>query len=104
MAAAITPQWLFLPSRGNPTPQSTAAPSSWSSVSTASLLQTGLFSQEENAKKMADRLAKAGFRYEISHRNVNGTDYWAVYVRPGYDINQTILELKNAGFESFLVK
>ena len=95
---AITPQWLFLPLRENPD----SAPS----VSTVpvQVLQTGLYSREDNAKAMADRLSTAGFRPEITRRSVNGVEYWAVNVRPGLDIHQTISELRIAGFESFLVQ
>jgi tetratricopeptide (TPR) repeat protein len=90
--AVTTPQWLFLPPREDDI-SSQASP----------VLQTGLFSQEANAKAMVDRLARAGFSPELSHRSVNGTDFWAVYVIPGPDINQTISQLRIAGFESFPV-
>jgi hypothetical protein len=69
----------------------------------AAVLQTGLFSREENARAMAERLKTAGFEARISPRTVNGTAYWAVSVPSGPEINGTILALKNAGFESFPV-
>jgi hypothetical protein len=69
----------------------------------AALLQTGLFSREANARVMAERLRNAGFRPALSRRNVKGTGYWAVTVEPGGDMGQTILRLKDAGFESFPV-
>jgi hypothetical protein len=69
----------------------------------AVLLQTGLFSREANAGAMAERLRSAGFQPALSRRNVKGTEYWAVTVEPGRDMRQTILRLKDAGFESFPV-
>jgi hypothetical protein len=69
----------------------------------AAVLQTGLFSREENARAMAERLKTAGFDARVSPRTVSGTAYWAVNVPSGPDINRTILALKNAGFESFPV-
>ena len=52
---------------------------------------------------MINRLQAAGFAAAVTRRTVNGTVYWVVYVPPGPDINQTIMQLKNAGFESFPV-
>jgi cell division septation protein DedD len=69
----------------------------------AAVLQTGLFSREENARAMAERLKTAGFEARVSPRTVNGTAYWAVSVPSGPEINGTVLALKNAGFESFPV-
>ncbi|MDR3145696.1 MAG: SPOR domain-containing protein [Treponema sp.] len=66
-------------------------------------LQTGLFSQEENAKVMAERLKAVGFVPAISRRSVGDMAYWAVQIDPGQDLNASIMELKNAGFESFPV-
>jgi hypothetical protein len=83
-----------------------AAPSPGSRAETAApggalFLQTGLFSGEANARAQSDRLRSAGFAPAIIRRTVNGAEYWAVTVPPGADVNRTILELKNAGFESF---
>jgi hypothetical protein len=69
----------------------------------ATLLQTGLFSREENAGTMADRLRAAGFTPVINRRDVNGSRYYVVGVAPGAAINDTILHLKDAGFEAFPV-
>jgi hypothetical protein len=66
-------------------------------------LQTGLFSREENAQAHARRLNAAGFSPQIRIRNINGVEHWAVTVPAGTDMNQTIMELKTAGFESFPV-
>jgi hypothetical protein len=66
-------------------------------------LQTGLFSREENARSMEERLRAAGFTASVSRRTVNGSPYWAVGVSPGADPNHTILRLRDAGFESFPV-
>jgi cell division septation protein DedD len=67
------------------------------------VLQTGLFSKEENAQEQADRLKVAGFEGIIKERDVKGTTYWAVNVVPGSDINRTILQLHEKGFDSFPV-
>jgi hypothetical protein len=67
------------------------------------VLQAGLFSREENAQILADRLYNAGFAPVVSTKMVNGTAYWAVGVLPGKDHNATILLLKDAGFEAFPV-
>jgi cell division septation protein DedD len=67
------------------------------------MLQTGLFSREENAQALAGRLREAGFGVTITRRTVNGTGYWAVGVPPGPDHNRMILLLKDAGFEAFPV-
>ncbi|MDR0554145.1 MAG: SPOR domain-containing protein [Treponema sp.] len=65
------------------------------------VLQTGLFNKEENAQVMAARLRNAGFSGAVSSRVINGMMYWSVTVPAGTDMKETILRLKNAGFESF---
>ena len=122
---ASTAMWILLPGRegivfsepspaaGNaqsdgdrapdPPPRSGMAAASSPASSGSPILQTGLFSREENTSAMAERLKKAGFTALISRRRVNGTEYWVVGVPPGENMNDTILALKNAGFESFPV-
>jgi tetratricopeptide (TPR) repeat protein len=68
-----------------------------------SALQTGLFSREENARAMEERLRAAGFTASVSRRTINGNSYWAVSVSPGTDAGHTILRLRDAGFEAFPV-
>jgi tetratricopeptide (TPR) repeat protein len=68
-----------------------------------SMLQTGWFSQEENAQAWAGRLRNAGFIAIITQKTINGTQGWAVGVPPGQDHNRTILLLKDAGFEALPV-
>jgi hypothetical protein len=65
------------------------------------LLQTGLFSVESNAINQKNQLEKAGFPAAILRRTVNNRDLWAVTVPGGTNINQTIENLKKAGFDSF---
>jgi hypothetical protein len=48
-----------------------------------------------------EQLRAAGFPALSGGQTRAGTDYTAVYVRPGPDINQSIRDLKAAGFESF---
>ncbi|MDR1505865.1 MAG: SPOR domain-containing protein [Treponema sp.] len=67
------------------------------------MLQAGLFGREENARTLAGRLRAAGFVPVISPKTVNGTAYWAVGVSPGRDHTNTIILLKDAGFEAFPV-
>jgi cell division septation protein DedD len=109
--------WLLLPGREGivsepvaggmaAVPAAAAAPqAALSPVPEASsgILQTGLFSREENTQAMAARLKSAGFTAIITRRRVNGTEYWAVGVSPGQNMNETILKLRDAGFESFPV-
>ncbi|MFP3043868.1 SPOR domain-containing protein [Treponema primitia] len=66
-------------------------------------LQAGLFSREQNAQALVSRLASRGFTASVSQKQVNGVTYWAVTLPPGENSNQTILRLKDAGFESFPV-
>jgi hypothetical protein len=101
VSARPSPMWLLLPGRAGfaLAPPAAAAPAAGG----APLLQTGLFSREANAQAHADRLRSAGFAPAIIRRAVRGAEYWAVTVPPGADINRTIMELKNAGFESFPV-
>jgi hypothetical protein len=65
------------------------------------VLQTGLFSREENARALTERLKRAGFQPDIVRREVKGAGYWAVIVPAGNDMGRTIIRLKDAGFESF---
>jgi hypothetical protein len=68
------------------------------------VLQAGLFSREENARALAERLQAAGFEAYLLRRTREGTAYWVVNVLPGSDMSRTIRALKEAGFESFPVK
>jgi cell division septation protein DedD len=66
-------------------------------------LQAGLFSREANARALLEKLRAAGFPALSGRQERAGGDYTAVYVRPGPDINQSIRDLKAAGFDSFPV-
>lgn len=65
------------------------------------VLQTGLFSVELNARAQIVQLNAAGFQAFIQERTVNGRRYWAVLVAPGADAEQTMKQLKQKGFDSF---
>jgi cell division septation protein DedD len=67
------------------------------------LIQVGLYSKQENAQSMLDRLKSKGFTGTMSSKTVSGTPFWQVTLSPGADANQTIMILKDAGFESFPV-
>lgn len=121
--AAPTPLWLLLPGRqslsapgdsppaaAGPARPAPAAPASAETAPAApapggsSLLQTGLFSNRENAQKQADQLRAAGFSPLVVRRQVKGAEYWAVGVSPGQNMSQLTGRLKNAGFESFPIQ
>jgi hypothetical protein len=122
--AVPAPMWLLFPGReavvlsvpavppgvaaSNPVRPVPAAPAPPVPAVTVSgpgpaLLQTGLFSNEGNAQRQADRLRAAGFSPLVARRAVNGVEYWAAGVSPGQNASQMILRLKDAGFESFPV-
>jgi hypothetical protein len=117
--AVPTPLWIFSvnnypavqppPVIAPPSPsagpgQATAAPKTTAEQSGSPvLLQTGIFSREENARALSDRLKKAGFSPVISQKTVQGENYWVVGVVPGPDPSRTTLLLKDKGFESFPV-
>jgi cell division septation protein DedD len=67
------------------------------------LLQAGLFSREANAQALLEKLRAAGFPALAERQSRAGGNYTAVYIRPGPDINQSIRDLKAAGFDSFPV-
>jgi hypothetical protein len=96
-AAGGSPQVLPTPAAQNPRPQETTGGTA------PVVLQTGLFSREENARALTERLKRAGFQPDIVRREVRGAGYWAVIVPAGNDMGRTIIRLKDAGFESFPV-
>jgi tetratricopeptide (TPR) repeat protein len=119
--SAQTPLWILFPGRENldliasvPAPQAAAGapspaavpaavPAAPPAVSGAAVLQTGLFSREENARALSEKINKAGFQSTVQSKQQNGGSYWAVYVPYGADMNAMIKRLKDAGFESFPV-
>jgi len=78
-------------------------PSTGSRSDATVMLQTGIFSLEENARNQVNRLQNAGFNAVIAKKNINGKDHWTVGVVPGPDLSRTMLLLKDKGFESFPV-
>ncbi|MDR2375338.1 MAG: SPOR domain-containing protein [Treponema sp.] len=122
--AAATAMWLLFPGRQG-APSGSAAANSGAAGSTATgsaatnsgatssavtssavsgtVLQAGLFSREENARGLLEKLRGAGFSADSTRQNRAGATYIMVYVIPGPDINASIRELKAAGFESFPV-
>jgi hypothetical protein len=114
VAPAGRPMWFLFSGREGislapgalPEPAAVESPSpegSGAGSGGAVLLQTGLFSREENALSMAERLRRAGFSPLLSRREVNGSSFFVVGVAPGGDTNNMILRLKDAGFEAFPV-
>jgi hypothetical protein len=107
VSAVPSPLWLFM---GAEPPQGTAeilvqSPSAEPPARPGDplMLQTGLFSREENARALVERLRSAGFSPLVTPKTLKDASYWVVGVRPGQDYKRTILLLKNAGFEAFPV-
>jgi hypothetical protein len=105
--SAQTPLWILFPGRESldliaSAPPATSAPlTAPPVVSGSTVLQAGLFSREENARALSEKITKAGFQNVVQTRQQNGGNYWAVYVISGADTNAMIKKLKDAGFESF---
>jgi hypothetical protein len=70
-------------------------------ATSGTVLQTGLFSVELNARAQIVQLNAAGFQALLQERTVNGRQYWAVVVAPGANAEQTMQQLKQKGFDSF---
>jgi len=104
--SAQTPLWILFPGREtlgltNPVP---AAPATQAPAAIGgTVLQAGFFSREENALALSERINKAGFQSIVQMRPQNGSNYWAVYVAYGSDMNAMVKKLKDAGFDSFPV-
>ena len=125
VSALNRPLWFFYPGRSSvtigaavPVPQTGGPPAlgpavppvrSGETMSAASVttgpraLQTGIFNREENARAMAARLASRGFTADVGPKQENGVTYWTVSIPAGENATQTMLALKDAGFESFPV-
>jgi hypothetical protein len=106
VTAEPSPVWLLFAAARPPqapapqeAPAAPAAPAPRRAGET--LLQTGLFSREANARVLLEKLRGAGFS-ALTERRAGG-NFIAVYVRPGPDINKSIRDLKAAGFDSFPV-
>jgi len=118
VSAVQSPLWLLFPGApvsGRAEPAKPSGTDTVASVPQASVpnapskasvpvLQTGLFSREENARSQAESLRKAGFTATVSKKLVNGAERWTVTVPAGQNTNKTIQDLKKAGFDSFPVK
>jgi len=105
---APTPLWILFPGRegiGLTSSTQVALPAAvaQSPAASGTVLQTGLFSREENARTLSERLNKAGFQSIVQTKSQNSNTYWAVYVPYSSDMNAMIKRLKDAGFESFPV-
>ena len=83
-----------------PAPAAPSSPAQTDSVK----LQTGLFSRQANAQAQMANIRQAGFSPLMEQRIVNNNEMWAVVVPAGTDVNRTIRELRDAGFESFPVR
>jgi tetratricopeptide (TPR) repeat protein len=68
-------------------------------------IQTGSFTVRENAKYAADDLRSEGFESKIEEKVVNGILYFRVVVPEVDDdeVDKTILDLKESGFEGYLI-
>jgi len=114
ISAVQSPMWLLFPGApvsgstapaNRPTTPAQTVPSSRPEPPVSvTVLQTGVFSTEANARAQVESLRKAGFTGTISRKLVNGAERWAVTVPAGPNTNKTIQDLKKAGFDSFPVK
>jgi tetratricopeptide (TPR) repeat protein len=106
---AQTPLWILFPGRegiGLTSPVQASPPTAAPVLDPAAnltLLQAGLFSREENARALSDKINKAGFQTIVQTKPQNNATYWVVYIPYGSDMNAMIKKLKDAGFESFPV-
>lgn len=68
-------------------------------------IQTGLFRSRKNAAEMRNRLTEVGFSAEITERRMEGQILFSVLVPdvPLARSQETVLALKEAGFEGFLI-
>lgn len=96
--------WL-LPSQARPLTVSKMMQSPQFTLETATppAVQTGLFATRDSALAQQSDLNGKGFSAAVSVRQANGYDYWAVTVPAGSDLNQTVLKLKTAGYETLPV-
>jgi cell division septation protein DedD len=101
-AQPATPPRPVTPAPVTPSPTPPATPPA--NTSSGVVLQTGVFSSENNARNQVEALRKAGFTATISRKLVNGAERWAVMVPAGQSTNRTMQDLKRAGFDSFPVK
>jgi tetratricopeptide (TPR) repeat protein len=67
-------------------------------------LQTGVFGKEENAQAHIASLRKSGYAPIVEARVINGTQMWLVFVPAGADVNMSIKELRDKGYDNFPVK
>ena len=115
VSAVQNPVWMLFPGTGDsisvvPTAPSAAPPSAptpsaaASGAASGTVLQTGLFGREANARGQAEALRNAGFSATVSRKMVNNAEHWAVTVPAGQNTTRTIQELKRAGFDSFPVR
>ncbi len=85
------------------TPGSSPAESS-PAESAAGWFQVGAFRTQENAQAMVERLAGKGFKGLVARkRSADGVEMIIVYVAAGSDAQATLLGLKDAGFEAWLL-
>jgi hypothetical protein len=83
------------------TPPPVAASAQPTLSPSGTVLQTGLFSVELNARAQIAQLNAAGFQAFLQERTVSGHQYWAVLVVPSAGTEQTMQQLKQKGFDSF---
>jgi hypothetical protein len=106
VADASSSQWFLYPGRenivtDNITPSN--APEGVFEAAAAPTLQIGVFNSIENAQLQVDKLRDSGFASSITRRISGDDEYWSVTVPGGGSLNQTIIALKAAGYNSFQV-
>ena len=97
-STAAAPQPAAAPQ--SPVPQAPIAQAPDATSQAAVRLQTGLFSRQANAQVQMTNLRQAGFNPSMEQRG----EMWAVVVTSGNDQVRAIIELREAGFDSFPIR
>jgi hypothetical protein len=95
------PFWFFSPRKGVTALDAGETPASVSGKSSTVRLQTGLFRNEDNAKKLVSELAAKGFTATITQETrSSGVAYYVVSVAENV-LGTMEAQLKNAGFDCY---
>lgn len=102
-AASVEPLFLVVGSTAAGAPvESTPAPSQpLAPTSRETFYQVGAFKDEANAKALEKKLEALGLKPVVKKRS--GSDIFIVYVGGGVDDAKTVLALKDAGYEAWVL-
>ncbi|MHC6204214.1 SPOR domain-containing protein [Breznakiellaceae bacterium SP9] len=112
ISAALSPMWLLFPGRSSEThltrlpqmqtriqPQTSTQQQTQDPLS-GIVLQTGIFSNAQNAWVLEQKLKSLGFNAQVFPRMINGRELWMTAVLTE-NVNETIKALRDQGFDSF---